>query len=81
MNSKNIAAKIIFALITIIGCVLVSIGIRGNDTLVFFGFAFVAAGIMVQVALAISPFVKMLKERLSEKKEEEEEDLVGLGIK
>lgn len=79
--NKELCAKIIFAIIVIVGCIFIRFGIEGNGTLLFFGFLFVMAGIIAQVALVFVPLVKAVIDKMKAKQEEEEEDSVGLGIK
>lgn len=79
--NKPVAAKIIFFLVVILGCAFVSCGLNGNSGLVFVGFVCVAAGIAAQVALVLIPVVKAIADKYKEKKEEDEEDMIGLGIK
>lgn len=79
--SKDIAAKIIMVAVVILGCILIRFGLDGSGALITIGFILVAGGIMAQVALVLVPLFKAIADRIKEKKAEEEEDSVGLGIK
>lgn len=79
--NKDITAKIIFVGVIILGCILIRFGLNGSGALLTLGFIFVAAGIMAQVALVFVPFIKIIADKLKEKRAEEEEDNTGFGIK
>lgn len=79
--NKDITLKIIMVAVVILGCILIRFGLTGSGALLTLGFIFVIGGIMAQVALVIIPVLTALREKLREKKAEDEDDNAGLGIK
>lgn len=79
--NKSTAAKIIFVVVVLLGCLLIRIGLNGYGGILFMGFALVVSGIAAQVALVVIPLIRMIVDKSKAKKEEEEDENAGFGIK
>lgn len=66
-QKKSLMWKIIFLIVVVFGCLLICNALQPFNTMVFaLGLILVIAGLIVQVALAVIPVFKRIKERKAE---------------